>query len=242
MPRRRLYTKSGAHMLGHVPVMHSDGTAPVRCGSYCGDGGRIGVISVERKPSLILASASVSRAQMLRAAGLDFTVHPSRIDEAPMQEKARDGCALAQSLAAQKALAVSRLFPEALVLGADSVLVFGTEIINKSRSRDEAKALLLRLSGQRHRLVSAAVLAQKGMPVWRGQGEGILAMRPLRAAFVDAYLAAEGPDLLSCVGCYRLEGRGAQLFDSVQGDYFSILGLPLLGLLAALRDRNILCG
>jgi septum formation protein len=196
---------------------------------------------VEKKTTLILASASTSRAHMLRAVGLHFTVHPSRLDESALQKNARDGIVLAQNLAGAKALAVSRLFPKALVLGADSVLIFGDAIINKSRNMDEAKALLLRLGGQHHRLVSAAALAQNGALVWCGQGEGLLTMRALSAGFVDAYLAAEGPGLLSCVGCYRLEGRGAQLFDSVQGDYFSILGLPLLALLAALRDRNMAC-
>lgn len=188
---------------------------------------------------LILASASASRARMLAAAGLQFRVHPSDIDETRLQKTAQDGALLAQSLAEAKALAVSRIFPGALVLGADSVLVLGDEIVSKCRTMAEAKALLLRLGGRSHRLVSAAALAQGDEIVWRGRDEGNLTMRALDGDFIDAYLAAEGPELLACVGCYRLEGRGAQLFDSVKGDYFSILGLPFLPLLAALRDRTM---
>ncbi|HEY5347980.1 MAG TPA: nucleoside triphosphate pyrophosphatase [Rhizomicrobium sp.] len=190
---------------------------------------------------LILASASASRARMLQAAGVAFVVQPSSIDETLLQKNAKDGVLLAQDLAAAKALSVSRQFPQALVLGGDSVLVFGDEIISKCRDRIQAKALLLRLGGRSHRLVSAAALAKGGELVWQARDEGLLTMRPLDGAFLDAYLAAEGEDLLSSVGCYRLEGRGSQLFDSIKGDYFSILGLPLLPLLAALRERNVPC-
>jgi septum formation protein len=196
---------------------------------------------VEKNTSLILASASVSRARMLQAAGVRFEVQPSSLDETQAQNQATDGVALARKLATAKALSVSRQFPDALVLGADSVLVLGEEIVSKCADQAQARMLLRHLAGKTHRLVSAAALVQDGQIVWQGMGEGLLAMRSLDEAFLDAYLAAEGDALLACVGCYRLEGRGAQLFDSIKGDYFSILGLPLLPLLAALRERNVPC-
>jgi septum formation protein len=188
--------------------------------------------------TLVLASGSASRARMLAEAGVTFRKDPADIDEAALMSA--DAAATAATLADAKALAVSARHPGALVLGADSVLAFGAELISKSPDVAAAKKLLLRLSGQVHRIVSGAALARDGRIVWRHVGEGRLTMRPLSEAFLDAYLAAEAPAILASVGCYHLEGRGAQLFARIEGDYFSILGLPLLDVMAALREQGVL--
>jgi septum formation protein len=191
---------------------------------------------------LVLASGSASRARLLREAGVTFLVDPADIDEASLMQAGQNARDVAGGLAEAKALAVSLRHPGALVLGGDSVLAFGEELISKSPDAAAAKKLLLRLSGQAHRIVSAAALARDGKIVWRHAGQGRLAMRNLGEAFLDAYLAAEAPAVLASVGCYHLEGRGAQLFDRIEGDYFSILGLPLLDVLAALREQGVLNG
>jgi septum formation protein len=190
--------------------------------------------------TLVLASGSASRARMLAAAGVDFVTDPAELDEAALLRPGAEAEDTALTLAAAKALAVSHRHPGKVVLGADSVLAFKGELIGKSTDAAAAKALLLRLSGRRHRIVSAASLVRDGQVVWRHVGEGGLWMRPLNEAFVDAYLAAESPAILASVGCYHLEGRGAQLFDRIEGDFFSILGLPLLEVLAALREQGAL--
>ena len=189
---------------------------------------------------LVLASGSASRARMLTAAGVDFIKAPADIDEAALMPADGDAGAAALALAGLKALSVSEHRPGALVLGADSILDFDGERIGKSPDVASAKALLTRLSGHAHRIVSAAVLARDGVVVWRHVGAGALTMRSLNGAFLDAYLAAEAPAVLASVGCYHLEGRGAQLFDRIDGDFFSILGLPLLRVLAALREQGLL--
>lgn len=192
--------------------------------------------------SFILASASRTRKDMLAQAGLRFTVQPADLDEAALMAGlggvAAD--AVAARLALEKALAISRGHPGALVLGADSVLAFDGEIISKAPDMASARALLQRLCGKTHQLVSAAALVRDGAPVWAHADTVRLAMRDFTPAFLDDYLAREGEAILSSVGCYRFEGLGAQLFDRVEGDYFAILGLPLLPLLTALRGQGIL--
>jgi septum formation protein len=195
---------------------------------------------------LVLASGSASRARMLAAAGVDFLRAPADLDEAALMPAEGDAAAAALALAGLKALSVSEHHAGALVLGGDSILEFldeksgAGEHIGKAPDVAAAKALLMRLSGKTHRIVSGAVLAKDGKIVWRHVDAGRLAMRPLGEAFLDAYLAAEAPAILASVGCYHLEGRGAQLFDRIEGDFFSILGLPLLPVLAALREQGIL--
>jgi septum formation protein len=193
---------------------------------------------------LVLASASASRGRMLTAAGVPFVVSAADLDEtsliADLWDKGSDAAGIAAALAEQKAVTVSRRRPGALVLGADSVLAFGTEIISKCRDLAALKMLLQKLSGKTHQLISAAALARDGAPVWRYTGTARLTMRILSPGFIDDYVATEGEAVLSSVGGYHYEGRGAQLFSRTEGDAFTILGLPLLPVLAALRDQGIL--
>jgi len=193
---------------------------------------------------LILASASPVRLAMLTAAGIAAEAAPARIDEADvktaMLAEAAPPRDIADKLAELKALRISARRPGALVLGADQVLVSGGRLFDKPATLAEARAQLQALRGRSHRLLSAAVLALDGQPIWRHVGTATLTMRPFTDAFLDAYLAQIGDLALTSVGCYHLEGRGAQLFATVQGDYFTILGLPLLELLGVLRARGVL--
>jgi septum formation protein len=193
---------------------------------------------------MILASASQPRAKLQRDAGVTFDVAPARVDEEALKqsllaEKAshRD---IADALAELKALRVSASHPGEWVLGADQVLSFDGALVSKCESLAEARNLLLRLRGKTHDLISAMVLAKNGAPVWRHVEKATLAMRDFSDAFLDDYLAQEGEALLSGVGCYRLEGRGAQLFSRVNGDHSTILGLPLVPLLSALREQGVI--
>ncbi len=185
---------------------------------------------------LVLASASASRARLLENAGVAFTVQPANIDEDAVKTSGLDGRAVAQKLAELKAVAVAG----ALVLGADQVLVCDGRIMNKAATLAEAAQQLRLLRNRRHTLISAMALAAEGALVWRHAEESTLWMRDFSDAFLESYLGAESREILGGVGCYRYEGAGAQLFARVEGDYFSILGLPLVPLLAALRDRGVI--
>jgi septum formation protein len=194
--------------------------------------------------SLVLASGSASRKALLTAAGVAFIADPADLDEdavmADLKARGADAAMVASELAQQKALAVSRRHPGKLVLGGDSVIAFDGEYLSKCASLDEARALLARLSGCAHLLVSAAALARDGGLLWTHASPCQMTMRDLSPQFLDDYLAAEGRAILSSVGCYHFEGRGAQLFARVDGDYFSVLGLPLLPVLAQLRKEGFL--
>jgi septum formation protein len=189
-----------------------------------------------------MASASASRAGMLRAAGVEFSLHPAELDEAALMAgmAGSQAASVVLALAGAKALTVSAARPGALVLGGDTVIALDGDLVSKCTDMAAARALLQRMSGKDHLLVSAAALARDGNVIWRHASPVRLTVRPLSPAFLDAYLAAEGPAILSSVGCYHYEGRGAQLFDRVEGDYFSVLGLPLLPLLAALRQEGVI--
>jgi septum formation protein len=194
--------------------------------------------------SLILASGSASRKALLTAAGVAFTADPADLDEealmADLKARGADAAAVAGELAGQKAIAVSRRHPGKTVLGGDSVIAFGGEYLSKCASLAVARALLARLSGRSHLLVSAAALARDGALLWTHASPCQMTMRDLSPGFLDDYLAAEGAAILSSVGCYHYEGRGAQLFARVEGDYFSVLGLPLLPVLTQLRKEGLL--
>ena len=193
---------------------------------------------------LVLASGSPTRAQMLTAACVPFVTDPASVDEDAVKQallaEGADARGVADALAELKAVRVSNKHPQALVLGADQVLEFEGRLVSKSPSLAEARALLSELRGKRHELHCAAVLASGGAPVWRHVARAALWMRDFSEEFLDAYLARHGEDLLSGVGCYRIEEDGSQLFSRIDGDYFAILGLPLLPLLHALREHGVL--
>ncbi len=192
----------------------------------------------------ILASGSRSRRQILSAAAVPFTAVAADIDEDRLKDKlVAEGTPLSDiafHLAEAKACHVAAAHPAALVLGADQTLLFGDELVSKCADLAAARRLLARLRGHPHLLVGGMVLARGGTVLWRHVAISRLVMRDFSDAFLDDYLAAEGPDLLSTVGCYKLEGLGAQLFEAVEGDYFSILGLPLQPLLAELRRQGVI--
>lgn len=193
---------------------------------------------------LILASASQARAAMLRNAGVSIDIRPARVDEdaikAGMMAEEAPPRDIADQLAERKAVRVSTQCPGQLVLGADQVLIHRDALFSKPADRAEAIAHLQHLSGDTHQLLSAAVIALDGEPIWRHIGQARLTMRPLSDGFIDSYLDRAGEAVLASVGCYHLEGLGAQLFSRVEGDYFTILGLPLLELLGFLRARGVL--
>jgi len=193
---------------------------------------------------LILASASQARARMLKAAGVSIEIEPAAIDEEAVKAALqRDGATAADAatlLAEAKAERGSGRDPQALVIGADSMLVCGEAWFDKPPDRRHARAQLLALRGKAHRLYSAVALARGGSAIWRHVEYATLRMRDFSDAFLDAYLESEGDAVLGSVGAYRLEGLGAQLFSRIEGDHFVIQGLPLLALLEQLRVMGAL--
>lgn len=191
---------------------------------------------------LVLASKSAARRAMLEGAGVAFSVHVADVDEDAVKavHDPADPAGLAVELARVKALAVSRHDPDAWVLGADQTLAFDGGLISKAKSMAEARSRLQSMRGRAHQLHSGAALAHKGQIVWSGVDSVDMRMRDFSDAFLDAYLATEGEVLLTSVGSYRLEGMGSQLFEAVDGDYFTVLGLPLWPVLAELRRAGVL--
>lgn len=192
--------------------------------------------------SLILASGSAARRKMLEAAGLSFEVDVPRVDEEAAKASLRaEGLRprdQADALAELKALSISRARP-GFVIGADQMLALGGDVFDKPKDPSEARRHLLRLRGQTHELITAAVVARDGVIIWRHIDTPKLKMRAFSDGFLDNYLEHTGEEVLRSVGAYQLEGLGAQLFERVEGDYFSVLGLQLLPLLAFLREQGI---
>lgn len=197
--------------------------------------------------SLVLASASPTRARLLALAGVPAVARAPGIDEARIK---REGQAaglppddIVRQLATAKAMAVAADEPRtARVIGADQALICDGRWFDKARDRAEAGAVLGQLQGRRHRLISAVAVVKDGRPHFGHVEEATLTMRRLSPADIDAYLALAGPSVLASVGCYRLEGVGVRLFEAIAGDFFTILGLPLLALLRYLREEGVIDG
>ncbi|MBL8906482.1 MAG: septum formation protein Maf [Rhizobiales bacterium] len=191
---------------------------------------------------LILASGSAIRAQLLARAGLSFSILRPDVDEAELKSRFGQSspAGLAATLAEAKASAVSRTHPDALVIGADQVLNFAGQPHDKPSSIAEARAQLIRFRGKTHALETAVCCCRSGRPVWSHAMHADLTMREFTDAFLDSYLESLGEDVLTSVGGYKLEERGIQLFSGIEGDYFGILGLPLLPLLAFLRNEGLI--
>lgn len=196
--------------------------------------------------NIILASSSPARMSMLEKAGLDIASVPARVDEEAIRlsleaegARPRD---IADALAEAKAIKVSSRHPAALVIGADQTLDLGGKVIAKSTSMSSLRTQMHELRGVSHKLFSAAVVVQGGQPLWRHIGEARLHMRTFSDDWLDGYLARGGDELLGCVGGYMIEGEGVRLFDRVDGDMFTIMGLPLVPLLSWLALRGSIPG
>ncbi|WP_298259393.1 Maf family nucleotide pyrophosphatase [uncultured Litoreibacter sp.] len=196
--------------------------------------------------SIILASGSETRKAMLQQAGVEFTSMLARIDEENIKaslvaEEAtpRD---IADTLAEFKARRVANKHTDALVIGSDQVLEFGREILSKPTSPEDAIAQLTKLSGKSHKLLSAVVIYQEAKPVWRTVGQVRLTMRVLSPDYIEGYVARNWDDIRHSVGSYQLEAEGARLFARVDGDYFTVLGMPLLDVLGFLTMSGAIDG
>lgn len=193
---------------------------------------------------ILLASASEARARMLAQAGVPFDVETARLDEQTIKQSlladntpTRD---VADALAEAKAIRVSARHPDRLVLGGDQVLDFDGTLISKAQNQDAAAKLIARMAGKTHRLHSAAVICEAGRPVWRHVATVRLTMRPLSTEFIDDYVQRNWPGISHCVGGYKLEEEGVRLFAAIEGDYFTVLGMPLLPVLDYLTIRGVL--
>jgi len=199
------------------------------------------VSASSRAEGIVLASKSAARRAVLDGAGVPYEAATAGVDEdavkAGMLAEGADAREIADALAELKAIKISRS-RTGFVVGADQTLEFEGELYDKAQTLAEARARLQALRGKPHKLHSAVVVAKDGAPIWREVVTATLTMRDFSDAFLDDYLAHEGDAALGSVGCYRLEGPGVQLFSKIDGDYFTILGLPLMGLLDLLRRHG----
>ncbi|VDC21884.1 Maf family protein [Pseudogemmobacter humi] len=195
-------------------------------------------------PPLVLASTSATRIAMLEAAGLSFESLPARVDEESIRRALEaEGASprdMADTLAEVKARKIAEKRPDALVIGCDQILELNRRIFAKPETPEEARENLLALRGKTHRLLSAAVVYEEGKPVWRHVSEARLTMRDFSEAYLDSYIPRNWEKIRHSVGGYRLEEEGVRLFSALQGDHFTILGMPLLPLLSWLSLRGII--
>lgn len=193
--------------------------------------------------TLILASSSRSRKTMLTSAGISFIADPASVDEGEIKQtlgaKQADAVTVAETLAAMKADEVSRRHPESLVIGSDQMLACDGRWFDKPTDRAAAKAQLMELRGRRHELIAAVTVVRGTQTLWRHVDRASLVMRAFSEAFVDEYLDRVGDDALLSVGAYQVEGHGIQLFDTIEGDVFTIMGMPLLPLLGFPRSQGV---
>lgn len=194
--------------------------------------------------SLVLASASPIRAALLRDAGLEVVCHPAHIDEeavrAALQAEGASPRDQADMLAEMKAAKLASRFPDSVVIGCDQVLDLGGTVLSKPETPDAVRAQLTALRGRTHKLLSAVVIYQAGGPVWRHVGEVRLTMRDFSQEYLDSYIIRNSGAVLDSVGGYKLESEGVRLFSQIEGDYFTVLGLPLVALLGYLGQRGII--
>jgi septum formation protein len=192
---------------------------------------------------LILASGSTARQMLLKNAGLDFVAIPATVDERAIEDNlplaGRDPVSVARHLALAKAMNVSERSPDAFVIGCDQTMSLGNQIFHKAASLEQARQALISLRGKAHFLNSAVCLVRNGELLWSDVTKACMQVRDFSDEFLNGYIERNGMSIMSSVGCYQLEGEGVQLFDAIAGDYFTILGLPLLPLLAALREHEI---
>jgi septum formation protein len=196
----------------------------------------------QQKTKIILASNSKIRAELLENTGLSFEIQPANIDEAAIREIFRteemDPADVAEVLAETKATEISKKNPDALVIGCDQILALGDEIFEKPKNRDEAQSALFKLRGKTHTLISAVVLVKNNEVIWRYSENANLKMHEFSPEFLGQYMALCGDKILSSVGAYQLESFGIHLFEEIKGDYFTVLGFPILALLKFLRSKG----
>ncbi len=204
------------------------------------------MVATDRSREIVLASASRARREMLAAAGVPFTVDPANLDELALrnallaEKKSVAPAHIAEARARAKAEDVSGRHGGSLVVAGDQVLAFGPELLTKAKDQAAARATLLKLRGREHELHSAVAFAEDGHVIWSRVETARLFMRDFSDAFLDDYLVRAGDRICQSVGAYELEGLGVQLFERLEGDYFTVLGLPLLPVLEELRARGVI--